>query len=317
MQVGKPDTGNWYCIHIDHHVRFRNTTYKALKVCTTGWTRHIDDCREMQVLEALRKKKESNRSYEERNIQSSYSDVAPDGRATGDRIESWRYEVLRETLAAAAPPSKTRRRMSLPISIDNATYTFHKTALAVEKCLESRNAPANTPIQHGIGPTADGTSSTHPGRHHVLDYLGTFKENRHQVIVSKPLAFSLDTLLKTHRRDSRPFSMSFVRKVTRQILQGIDFMHSELNMLYAGMRVDIDLLAEADTIVTGVKPRNVVLTFPDIDRMISHELERLPSSCNINAGRPLEQSLGLSSYLQDPSILDEASFVLVDYGRCV
>ena len=79
-------------------------------------------------------------------------------------------------------------------------------------------------------------SSRHPGRQHVLKLLDQFETDspasRHLCLVTEVLACTLWDLdnVQGHGR----YPLPLVKHVTRQLLQALDFLHSECGVMHTG-----------------------------------------------------------------------------------
>ena len=78
--------------------------------------------------------------------------------------------------------------------------------------------------------------SRHPGDVHVLDLLDTFSFNgplgEHRCLVTDVLGFDLNFFRKAQPNHLVP--LPFVKRVVRQVLLGLDFLHTECNIVHAG-----------------------------------------------------------------------------------
>lgn len=103
------------------------------------------------------------------------------------------------------------------------------------------------------------TNPAHAGYGHVVSLLDHFRHRGpngiHVCMVFEVLGENLLGLIK--RYEYRGIPEQIVRKIARQILLGLDYLHRECGIIH-----------------TDLKPENVLISIPDVERVIRSELKR-------------------------------------------
>ena len=142
----------------------------------------------------------------------------------------------------------------------------------------------------------------HGGRSHVRTVLRDFVHRgvngHHSVLVFEPLGRSFADIIVNHERpnpesrfqNSKPWPLAFTRQIVKQLLMGLDFLHSAKVMhrdiqpgnILLGLNYDIDTLTE-----------------DELQRDVSAQIEQYGSSNIIN----LERKDGTKLHESDPKYL--------------
>ncbi|KAI0724742.1 kinase-like domain-containing protein [Fomitopsis betulina] len=148
---------------------------------------------------------------------------------------------------------------------------------------------------------------SHRGFRHTLAYLDAFNftgpHGLHRCIVTEPLGYGVDYIRKLRPEGDRRVAPSIVKRVTRQVLLGLEYLHDVCGIVH-----------------TDVKHDNILFRPQDLQTVIMHELVDKPSityDCGTAASPPVvpvvSQGLPLST---DPSIHERSlDVVLADVGH--
>jgi hypothetical protein len=204
---------------------------------------------EVAFLEAIRVKKLSYLSkekqipldYDPGNQKYSYDEGY-------NRIQAWREDVATSNLEMMAPivHRRTARRHSAPPRSmiieqrDDQTQNMAGDSNKNVSALRSSQKRYHLTRRHSRAAFRISSppvlASPHPGQHNVIDYMGESYHGPYRIIMIEPLAFTLDYVLKRlHIPHGPRMSMSFMKRLMRDVTQGIDFLHTEMNIVYAGM----------------------------------------------------------------------------------
>ncbi|KAG7096230.1 hypothetical protein E1B28_003681 [Marasmius oreades] len=182
----------------------------------------------------------------------------------GDVFRDGKYVVVRKlgwghfSTVWLAKNTQLNRHVALKIVKSASRYT--ETAVDEIKLLERLNNPS---IPHAEDPVLgpELPPLAHPGRSHVIGLLDHFlhkgPNGTHVCMVFEVLGESLLGLIKRHQTRGVPLPM--VKEIAKQVLLGLDYMHR-----YCGI------------IHTDLKPENALVSIPDVESVILHELS-LPS----------------------------------------
>ncbi|KAI7946294.1 hypothetical protein MJO29_010821 [Puccinia striiformis f. sp. tritici] len=181
----------------------------------------------------------------------------------GDKFHENRYSVIRKlgygqfsTVWLAHDQQQHDRHVSLKI---NKSDNFFTRAAEAEIEFHERTSSANP---------------AHPGYCHVATLLDHFKHEgpngTHVCLVFEVLGESVDALKERYKKVPAPI----VRKIGRQVLLGLDYLHRECGIFH------LDL-----------KPANVLICIEDVERVISSELESPPKGgYNTKTSIPLKST---------------------------
>ncbi|KAF7437138.1 serine/threonine protein kinase, CMGC group [Pleurotus ostreatus] len=115
-------------------------------------------------------------------------------------------------------------------------------------------------------------SPDHPGRPHVVSFLDSFThttpEASHICIVFEPLGENLLALIERHKKKGVPRAL--VRVIAKQVLLGLQYLHDECDLVH-----------------TDIKPENILISIPDVESHIHHELSQSPLPTSRRVGVPL------------------------------
>lgn len=166
---------------------------------------------------------------------------------------------------------------------------------------------------------------SHAGYRHLLEYYDTFEitgaEGPHCCIVTEVLGPSLDNLRHQYG-NSRPLPLHIFKGSIRQVLLGLDYLHTLCGVIHTGEILEF-LLPSTRTNDAGVDVKfdNIMLRLRDMPSVIEHEIVRYPSKCyGVNSNVPS------SPYMieSQPMTFDLASFdsrdveaVIADLGFCM
>ncbi|KDQ13686.1 hypothetical protein BOTBODRAFT_55926 [Botryobasidium botryosum FD-172 SS1] len=170
-----------------------------------------------------------------------------------DTFAGGRYLVVRKlgwghfSTCWLVKDSQTQRHVAMKIVKSSAKYK--QTALdEIDLLRRVSNAP----------------NPTHPGRDHVVTFLDSFlhpslhtppsREPLHHVCMTfEPLGENLLSLLR--RYQPRGIPAPIVKRITKQVLLGLDFLHTECKLIH-----------------TDMKPENVMVVLEDVEAIVEAEL---------------------------------------------
>ncbi|OCH96308.1 kinase-like protein [Obba rivulosa] len=148
---------------------------------------------------------------------------------------------------------------------------------------------------------------THPGFQHTLKYHDSFQfkgpHGMHCCLVTEALGYSLDYLRKSRDEGDRRVPPSIVKKVVKQVLLGLDYLHQECGIVHSDLKHD-----------------NILFRPRDLQSVVAHELVSSPSvtyDCGTEVSLPIvpvvSQCLPLSP---NPSIHERLlDAVIADVGH--
>lgn len=103
----------------------------------------------------------------------------------------------------------------------------------------------------------------HPGRRHVVSLLDSFRHRgpngSHVCMVFEVLGENLLGLIKRYQYRGVPEHI--VRQISKQVLLGLDYLHSECGIIH-----------------TDLKPENVLICIEDVESVVRAELETCPAA---------------------------------------
>ncbi|KAF8998297.1 hypothetical protein BDQ17DRAFT_1411141 [Cyathus striatus] len=186
----------------------------------------------------------------------------------GDTFSDGRYKVVRKlgwghfSTVWLANDLRMNRHVALKVVKSAPRYT--ETALDEIKLLQrliTSSTPPTGPSPANPHPPPS-PAHTHPGRSHVISFLDHFRHKgpngTHVCMVFEVLGENLLGLIKRHQSKGVP--MPLVKQIAKQILLGLDYMHRCCGVIH-----------------TDLKPENVLISIPDVERIIQAELTS-PSS---------------------------------------
>ncbi|KAK0611714.1 kinase-like domain-containing protein [Immersiella caudata] len=208
----------------------------------------------------------------------------------GDVFNGGRYKVLRKLGHGAystvwlACDLKTNQHVALKIltaeSYGNGHDTFELDILRHIRTLDT----------------------SHPGVDHILSLLNEFghrgPNGNHMCLVAKPMGPDMIKCRRLFPKARIPLPM--VKKIAARLLLALDFLHDKCGIIH-----------------TDIKPQNILLETPLIDKMFEHArsevfTSKLPSLAPPNDFyRPSEQ---LSSGEEDLATATDISVRLADFG---
>lgn len=107
------------------------------------------------------------------------------------------------------------------------------------------------------------SSPTHPGREHTVQLLDDFRhegENgSHVCMVFEVLGENLLGLIKRYQHRGVP--QHIVKQITKQVLMGLDYLHTECGIIH-----------------TDLKPENVLICIDDVEAVVAAELASCPAA---------------------------------------
>ncbi|WFD33331.1 non-specific serine/threonine protein kinase [Malassezia cuniculi] len=105
--------------------------------------------------------------------------------------------------------------------------------------------------------------TNHPGRRHCVALLDHFRHRgpngSHVCMVFEVLGENLLSLIKRYQHRGVPTHI--VKQIAKQVLQGLDYMHSACNIIH-----------------TDLKPENVLICIDDVEAVVEAELRSNPSA---------------------------------------
>ncbi|KAL0572618.1 serine/threonine protein kinase, CMGC [Marasmius crinis-equi] len=245
----------------------------------------------------------SVRSEEESDSEEDWEEYVKGGYhpvEIGDEFRDGRYTVVRKlgwghfSTVWLARDNQIDRHVALKIVKSASRYT--ETALDEIKLLERLNNPS-TPHGNQDGPEIP--PMAHPGRSHVISLLDHFihkgQNGTHVCMVFEVLGENLLGLIK--RYQTRGVPLHTVKQIAKQVLLGLDYMHR-----YCGI------------IHTDLKPENVLVSIPNVEDVIHHELSTPSSDTRIRmVGVPPSSGRGGNQTprsISKPLGLDKLAFAM-------
>lgn len=142
-------------------------------------------------------------------------------------------------------PSSTSRHVALKVVKSDGHYT--ETALDEIQLLQRVTT----------------SSESHPGRSHVVGLVEDFRHDgpngSHVCMVFEVLGENLLGLIKRYQHRGVPTHI--VRQIAKQILLGLDYLHTECRIIH-----------------TDLKPENVLICIDDVESVVQAELESCPAA---------------------------------------
>lgn len=128
----------------------------------------------------------------------------------------------------------------------------------------------------------------HPGRRHCVALLDHFRHRgpngSHVCMVFEVLGENLLSLIKRYQHRGVPTHI--VKQIAKQVLQGLDYMHSACNIIH-----------------TDLKPENVLICIDDVEAVVEEELRSNPSAVPTKlVGVPPSQGRGGAQTPRNDSI---------------
>ncbi|KZS96169.1 kinase-like protein [Sistotremastrum niveocremeum HHB9708] len=119
-------------------------------------------------------------------------------------------------------------------------------------------------------------SPAHRGHNYIVELLNSFNHTTrsgdlHVCMVFEPLGENLLALIERHRKKGIP--MDTVKLIAKQILVGLDFLHSECDLVH-----------------TDIKPENILIAIPQVESHIRTQLSISPVPSCRQVGVPYERS---------------------------
>ncbi|KAJ6551167.1 kinase-like domain-containing protein [Mycena capillaripes] len=206
----------------------------------------------------------------------------------GDSFSDNRYVVVRKlgwghfSTVWLARDEKFQRHVALKIVKSAPRYT--ETAVDEIKLLQ-RLVTSSDP----------NTSSSHPGKSHVISFLDHFRHKgpngTHVCMVFEVLGENLLGLIKRHQNKGVPIPL--VKQIAKQVLQGLDYMHRYCAVIH-----------------TDLKPENVLIYIPDVESVIQAELALQLSALPASTSPPAPHQMP-----QHPPTLQKLTGVPASTGR--
>ncbi|POW06532.1 hypothetical protein PSTT_08897 [Puccinia striiformis] len=143
---------------------------------------------------------------------------------------------------------------------------------------------------------------THPGHRHLVSLLDHFDhagpKGTHVCMVFEVLGDNLLAFKNRCKRNRIPAHI--VRKIGRQILLAVDYLHQECGIIH-----------------TDLKPDNVLICIEDVERVIQSELENHPEGYDNKTTTPLESTPSCSSRPGQPDQSDYGNITvkIADLGN--
>ncbi|OAD76332.1 hypothetical protein PHYBLDRAFT_11687, partial [Phycomyces blakesleeanus NRRL 1555(-)] len=187
---------------------------------------------------------DSNLSEEEEEDEKDYKRGGYHPVLIGDRLSDGRYLIVRKlgwghfSTVWLAKDMKLDRHVALKIVKSASHYT--ESALEEIKILERVKA-------------ADLDA---PGREYIAQLLDHFwlvgPNGKHMCMAFEVLGQSLLSVIKRYRYKGIPAHI--VRRIAKQVLQGLDYLHRECGIIH-----------------TDLKPENVLVCIPDVEQLIRED----------------------------------------------
>jgi serine/threonine-protein kinase SRPK3 len=129
----------------------------------------------------------------------------------------------------------------------------------------------------------------HPGRDHLVTFIDSFEQPSryttmlphvhysrvnlppltHVCMTFEPLGENVLSLLRRPEYDKRGLPLLIVKQVAKQILQGLDFLHTECGLIH-----------------TDLKPENVLIAIEDVETIVKEVMEKESVSQSVPMGIP-------------------------------
>lgn len=110
-------------------------------------------------------------------------------------------------------------------------------AIKIMTCEATQALDSGRSDEIGMLKTIAATDRSHDGSRHVMQYYDTFDQvgphGMHRCIVTEVLGISLDYLRRETPEDTR-LSARVVKPIIRQVLLGLDYLHSSCGIVHAG-----------------------------------------------------------------------------------
>lgn len=107
------------------------------------------------------------------------------------------------------------------------------------------------------------SNPNHPGRRHTVQLLDDFRHNgangSHVCMVFEVLGENLLGLIKRYQHRGVPAHI--VKQITKQVLLGLDYLHTECGIIH-----------------TDLKPENVLICIEDVEAVVAAELATCPAA---------------------------------------
>ncbi|KAL1407347.1 hypothetical protein Q8F55_006769 [Vanrija albida] len=169
----------------------------------------------------------------------------------GDEFNSGRYLIVRKlgwghfSTVWLARDNNTSRHVALKVVKSDGHYT--ETALDEIQLLKAVTT----------------ASTSHPGRSHVVGLVDDFRHDgpngSHVCMVFEVLGENLLGLIKRYQHRGVPTHI--VRQIAKQILLGLDYLHTECRIIH-----------------TDLKPENVLICIDDVESVVAAELASCPAA---------------------------------------
>ncbi|KAK8854938.1 hypothetical protein IAR55_003677 [Kwoniella newhampshirensis] len=169
----------------------------------------------------------------------------------GDEFNNGRYMIVRKlgwghfSTVWLARDSNTQRHVALKVVKSDGHYT--ETALDEIQLLQR----------------VVNSSETHAGRHHVVGLVDNFRHTgpngSHVCMVFEVLGENLLGLIKRYQHRGVP--QHIVKQIAKQVLLGLDYLHSECRIIH-----------------TDLKPENVLICIEDVESVVQAELASCPAA---------------------------------------
>ncbi|BEJ10985.1 hypothetical protein CspHIS471_0104070 [Cutaneotrichosporon sp. HIS471] len=169
----------------------------------------------------------------------------------GDDFNNGRYVIVRKlgwghfSTVWLARDNTTNRHVALKVVKSDGHYT--ETALDEIQLLQRVTT----------------SSESHPGRSHVVGLVDDFRHSgpngSHVCMVFEVLGENLLGLIKRYQHRGVPTHI--VRQIAKQILLGLDYLHTECRIIH-----------------TDLKPENVLICIEDVESVVQAELASCPAA---------------------------------------
>ncbi|OCF57436.1 CMGC/SRPK protein kinase [Kwoniella mangroviensis CBS 10435] len=169
----------------------------------------------------------------------------------GDEFNNGRYMIVRKlgwghfSTVWLARDSNTKRHVALKVVKSDGHYT--ETALDEIQLLQR----------------VVNSSQTHAGRCHVVGLVDNFRHTgpngSHVCMVFEVLGENLLGLIKRYQHRGVP--QHIVKQIAKQVLLGLDYLHTECRIIH-----------------TDLKPENVLICIEDVESVVQAELASCPAA---------------------------------------
>lgn len=218
----------------------------------------------------------------------------------GQTLEQGRYCIVRKL--------GWGQYSSVWLAKDRSEDTF--VSLKILTCEATRAmspGPEQRSDERGLLEKIASAQPTHRGFQHTLRFHDSFEftgpHGTHCCLVAEALGYSLDYIRKLRDDDDRRVAPSIVKKVVKQVLLGLEYLHDECGIVHGDLKHD-----------------NILFRPTDLLAVVAHELVSNPSvtyDCGTEVNPPVvpvvSQGLPLSP---DPSIHERSlQAVLADVGH--